>query len=374
MSIEVHILGTSSARPTSIRQVSGSLISCQDGIAIVDAGEGFQSRFAIQRKRMKTYETYHLKSSKVSVLCLTHGHLDHTWGVLPWLQSMALDNRNQPLLVLGPTTNEVIDSLLENQSLPDETPASDLAVQYQFWHKLGGISSNLGYPVKWVLGAVNEGRWIEFTDSGEIIELSEMPQPEGWRHNRIEPLPTIHTIPSCAWKLSTAIKKGKFNRQRAIELGLSEDETAILAAGKDLQHNEDLLLSKEFRGSEIESLSIVISGDTSEMAPGITSLNGCDLLIHEATFLDDFSQHADDYLHSTASGAARTAIACGAKHLVLTHYGARIKQTDESLSEAKSVLAESKTTLSAARDGDRILIENPNEITHLYWRNDGWIR
>ena len=374
MSIEVHILGTSSARPTSIRQVSGSLISCQDGIAIVDAGEGFQSRFAIQRKRMKTYETYHLKSSKVSVLCLTHGHLDHTWGVLPWLQSLSLDNRNQSLLVIGPTTVEVIDALLEKRPLPNETPQSDLAVQFQFWHQLGGISSNLGFPVKWVLGAINEDRWIEFTDIGEVIELSEMPQPEGWRHNRIEALPTIHTIPSCAWRLSTARKKGKFNRIRAIELGLSEDETAILAAGKNLQHNEDLLLSKEFRGSEIESLSIVISGDTSEMAPGITSLNGCDLLIHEATFLDDFSQHADDYLHSTASGAARTAIACGAKHLALTHYGARIKQTDESLSEAKSVLAESKTTLSAARDGDRILIENPNEITHLYWRNDGWIR
>ena len=60
------------------------------------------------------------------------------------------------------------------------------------------------------------------------------------------------------------------------------------------------------------------------------------------------------------------------KHLVLTHYGARIKQTDESLSEAKSVL--SVKLSSAARDGDRILIENPNEITHLYWRNDGWIR
>ena len=374
MSIEVHILGTSSARPTSIRQVSGSLISCQDGIVIVDAGEGFQSRFAIQRKRMKTYETYHLKSSKVSVLCLTHGHLDHTWGVLPWLQSLSLDNRNQSLLVIGPTTVEVIDALLEKRPLPNETPQSDLAVQFQFWHQLGGISSNLGYPVKWVLGAINEDRWIEFTDIGEVIELSEMPQPEGWRHNRIEALPTIHTIPSCAWRLSTARKKGKFNRIRAIELGLSEDETATLAAGKDLQHNGELLLSKDFRGSEIESLSIVISGDTSEMAPGITSLNGCDLLVHEATFLDDFSQHADDYLHSTASGAARTAIACGAKHLVLTHYGARIKQTDESLSEAKSVLAESKTTLSAARDGDRILIENSNEITHLYWRNDGWIR
>ena len=102
MTLEVHILGTSSARPTSIRQVSGSLISCRDGIAVIDAGEGFQSRFATQRKRMKSFETYNLRSSKVDVLCLTHGHLDHTWGVLPWLQSMALDNRNQPLLVIGP--------------------------------------------------------------------------------------------------------------------------------------------------------------------------------------------------------------------------------------------------------------------------------
>ena len=58
MTLEVHILGTSSARPTSIRQVSGSLISCRDGIAVIDAGEGFQSRFATQRKRMKSFETY----------------------------------------------------------------------------------------------------------------------------------------------------------------------------------------------------------------------------------------------------------------------------------------------------------------------------
>ena len=65
MSIEVHILGTSSARPTSIRQVSGNLISCHDGIVVVDAGEGFQTRFFEQRKRMKQYDKYHLKPSKV---------------------------------------------------------------------------------------------------------------------------------------------------------------------------------------------------------------------------------------------------------------------------------------------------------------------
>ena len=374
MTIEVHILGTSSARPTSIRQVSGSLISCRDGIAVVDAGEGFQSRFATQRKRMKLFETYHLKSSRVAVLCLTHGHLDHTWGVLPWLQSMALDNRNQSLLVIGPTTDGAIDAMLSGQPLPRDTPQSDLSVQYRFWHQLGGISSNLGYEVRWVLGAVNSNRWIEFTSQGKVVELSEMPQPEGWRHNRIKPIPTVHTIPSCAWQLSSKLKKGKFNRSRAIELGLNEDEKAELAAGADVNKNGELLLSKDFRGEDVRPLSVIISGDTAEMAPNLTSVGGCNLLIHEATFLDDFAQHAQDYLHSTASGAARTAIACGANHLVLTHYGARIKQTGLSLDEAMSELDNSEIGLSAACDGDRVLVEDSGVVSHLFWRDDGWTR
>ncbi len=374
MTIEVHILGTSSARPTSIRQVSGSLISCQDGIAVVDAGEGFQSRFAVQRKRMKSFETYHLKSSRVAVLCLTHGHLDHTWGVLPWLQSMALDNRNQSLLVIGPTTDGVIDAMLSGRPLPEYTPHSDLSVQYRFWHQLGGTSSNLGYNVRWVLGAVNSNRWIEFTSQGKVVELSEMPQPEGWQRNCIKAIPTVHTIPSCAWQVSSKVKKGKFNRSRAIDLGLNEDERAELAAGTDVNKNGELLLSKDFRGEEVPPLSVIISGDTAEMAPYLTSVGGCNLLIHEATFLDDLAQHAQDYLHSTASGAARTAIACGANHLVLTHYGARIKQTGPSIDEAMSELGDSEIGLSAARDGDRVLVEASGEVSHLYWRDDGWTR
>lgn len=373
MTIEVHVLGTSSARPTGLRQVSGSLISCHDGVAVVDAGEGFQTRFAKQRKRMKNHETYHLKSSKVSVLCLTHGHLDHTWGVLPWLQSMALDSRIQPLLIIGPTNIAVLDSLLENESLPENTPHSDLAIQYQYWRRLGGISKNLGYRVRWVLGAVGEGRWIEFLDNGEVIELAEMPQPEGWRANRINALPTIHTIPSCAWQLTSSSRKGKFNRMRAAELKLSDDERAKLAAGEDIKHGKKTLLAKDFRGDASNSLSVIISGDTSEMAPGITAVNGCNLLIHEATFLDDYSNHARDYLHSTASGAARTALACQANHLVLTHYGARIKQTDTLLNEAMAELGNSGITLSAAHDGDRVIVDDLGLVTHLQWRGEGWV-
>ena len=108
------------------------------------------------------------------------------------------------------------------------------------------------------------------------------------------------------------------------------------------------------------------------MAEGITKIAECDILIHEATFLNDWQKHAEDYLHSTSSGAARTALACNASHLVLTHYGARIKTSEVSLYEANEVIAGQNVQLTAANDGDRIVVDDEGSTSHLYWSEDGW--
>ena len=374
MGFDIHILGTSSARPTGLRQVSGSVVVCDEGVAIVDAGEGFQSRFAVQRKRMKQYAESQIKVGKVDVLCLTHGHLDHTWGVLPWLQTKYLDNRDKPLLILGPTSSGVLDSLLSKSKLPEDISHSDLIIQWQSWHQLGGTSERLGYPVRWVLGDVKANRWVEIIpDEQKAVELSSMPQPSGWTKNRITALETKHTVPSCGWHFSAKGKKGKFNRLRAAELKLSEKQKAGLAKGENqILENGEILSASEFRGPDSGAISAVLSGDTSEMSHGISKLESCDVLIHEATFLDAWSDHASNYLHSTASGAARTAKACGTKHLVLTHFGARIKDTDEMIAEAQGQLDGADISLTAASDGDRILLSNDGHISHLVWGEQGW--
>lgn len=374
MGFDIHILGTSSARPTGLRQVSGSVVVCDEGVAIVDAGEGFQSRFAVQRKRMKQYAESQIKVGKVDVLCLTHGHLDHTWGVLPWLQTMSLDNRDKPLLILGPTSGGVLDSLLSKSKLPEDISHSDLIIQWQSWHQLGGTSERLGYPVRWVLGDVKANRWVEIIpDEQKAVELSSMPQPSGWTKNRITALETKHTVPSCGWHFSAKGKKGKFNRLKAAELKLSEKQKAGLAKGENqILENGEILSASEFRGPDSGAISAVLSGDTAEMSHGISNLESCDVLIHEATFLDAWSEHASNYLHSTASGAARTAKACGTKHLVLTHFGARIKDTDEMIAEAQGQLDGADISLTAASDGDRILLSNDGHISHLVWGEQGW--
>ena len=76
----------------------------------------------------------------------------------------------------------------------------------------------------------------------------------------------------------------------------------------------------------------MISGDTAEQAIETK----CDLLIHEATFLQEHSDIANEHLHSTASGAARTAIECEAKHLAYS-FSARLENGEKSLIEASEI-------------------------------------
>ena len=38
--LDLHVLGTASARPTTKRAVSGSVLACPEGLVIIDPGEG----------------------------------------------------------------------------------------------------------------------------------------------------------------------------------------------------------------------------------------------------------------------------------------------------------------------------------------------
>jgi len=374
---DVHVLGTASARPSSKRQVSGSIIKCDDGIVVIDAGEGFQTRFAAQRKNLKTYEKgTTLKTAKIDVVCLTHGHLDHTWGLLPWLQSMSLDNREAPLLIIGPTSEGVFDSLIAQQEIPADAPPAELARQFRFWQSFGSNNKSMSYPIRWVLGDIENNRWLEFeTQQNTVHQLQSMPQPSNWKSNRICPLLTNHTIPSCAWMVESKSKSGTFNRMKAAEHRLNVEQKGQLASGQDVELDDGIiLLATDFRGEARNGLRVIISGDTAELSSGISNLDGCDLLIHEATFVEDAAKWADEFLHSTATGAARTAIQCGAKHLAITHYSSRTKDSGEPLREAQSILQDSVISSSALSDGDRIIIEDDGQIIHLFWSGTGWSR
>lgn len=375
--MELHILGTASARPTSTRSVSGSVFSCQEGLVIIDAGEGFQMRYAKQRSRLKREnEPALLRPNRIVAVALTHGHLDHTWGLLPFLQTLSLDGRQRPLMVYGPTSEAILDALLSegiDAKLSEDTPSAELLNQYRSWFSLGGTEQNLGFPIQWFLGEPQSGRWIEFVDNATRLVLHEsMPQPEAFTSFRLNSIPTSHSVPSCAWQLSRKERKGAFDRDKATLAGLNQEERKQLSEGKDLKReNGDELQAAQFRGPTKPAVSIVVSGDTAEQS--IQPPSPVTVLVHEATFLNDASDKAAEHLHSTASGAARTALECNAEHLILTHFSARIRDAEEATSEAKEVLGDS-LGLASANDGDRVRIDNEGVVTILKRADNGWVQ
>ena len=157
-------------------------------------------------------------------------------------------------------------------------------------------------------------------------------------------------------------RKGKFDRESSKHL--PDEVKASLAAGNDVEFEGEILKAADFRSDRIPGLSVIISGDTAEQAID----TDCDLLIHEATFLSSHADIANEHLHSTAAGAARTAVECGAKHLALTHYSARLDSHDESLAEAREIHA----SVVALSDGDRLVLNDDLSLSHLIKSEEGW--
>ena len=375
MTLDVHVLGTASARPTPERAVSGSLVKGPDGIVVVDCGEGFQTRYALQRRRLKRHSVGEtLKPSAVDALVFTHGHLDHTWGALPWLQSMDLENRQQPLLVIGPTSSEALDALLNAEPLPDSVPQADLVRQWKAWYMLGG--DMLRFPVRWVWGDVNADRWVEVNpETGAAVSLDGRPQPEGWKNSTLQPVSTEHTVPSCGWMVQQHAMAGKFDRARADEMQLTTKQRAMVARGENITDaNGETIAASWFRGGERAAVSVLISGDTAATPEAWEASIAPTLLIHEATYLEQQQDKAEEHMHSTATGAVASAHAVGATYLALTHYSNRIK--DESVSageaEAAAEAAAEGVAVVALNDNDRLVVGDDGELTHLVWQRDGW--
>src|SRR5207248_7799247 len=89
--LTVTFLGTSAARPTVERNVSGLAIHREGETFLLECGEGTQ-------RQMMRYGV----SFALSEIFFTHFHADHFLGVIGLIRTLGLQGRPEPLFLYGP--------------------------------------------------------------------------------------------------------------------------------------------------------------------------------------------------------------------------------------------------------------------------------
>jgi len=299
--LSLTFLGTSAARPTVERNVSGIALMREGETLLIECGEGTQ-------RQMMRYGV----SFALSEVFFTHFHADHFLGVIGLVRTLGLQGRVEPMTLYGPRGGKkVLQAALE------------LGVE------------RVPFPVE--IKELRAGDVIERDGYGIHVVATEHGGGGG----------------SVGYALREKQRLGRFDPEKARALGIPEGplwgkihkgEAVALADGRMVE-------PAELVGPPRAGRTVVITGDTRPCASVVDAAQGADLLVHEATFGDEEQDRAKETGHSTAREAAQVALAAGVKRLVLSHVSARYSlSADILVKEAGEVFS----NVMVAKDGSEV--------------------
>lgn len=272
--LNVIFLGTAGSLPTPERNPSAVLINREGELILFDCGEGTQR----QMMRAKT------GMMRLNYIFLTHLHADHILGIPGLLETMAFQDRKNPLTIAGPV--RTID-LVER------------------FNSMGYYSRNF------------EIRAMELAPS-DVIKM------DGYKVTAIE---TYHSIPSLGYCLEEDQRLGRFNRDEAIGLGIPPGPLfGKLQHGQTIEVNGRVVKPDQVMGQPRPGRKVVYTGDTRPCQQVELASKNADLLIHDGALAEDLAGWAKETRHSTAQEAAQLATGSNVRQLVLTHISSRYSQ------------------------------------------------
>jgi ribonuclease Z len=271
MDLDVVFVGTAGSTPTARRAPAATLVRRGGERLLFDCGEGTQRQLLRSDIGLVDLEE----------VFVTHFHADHFLGLPGMLKTFALRGRELPLTLYGPRGLAELMGALRR------------------------IFGKLTYPY-------------------EIVELrpGETLARDGYD---LRTVAVRHGTTALGYALVEHERPGRFDVDTADALGvppgpprglLQRGEPVTLADGR-------VITAAQVLGPARPGRTVVLTGDTAPVQSVVDAAAGADLLVHEATFLEDEVERARETDHSTARDAAEAARDAGVKLLALTHVSSR---------------------------------------------------
>jgi ribonuclease Z len=269
--LDLVFFGTSGSVPTAQRAPSALLVRRGGERLLFDCGEGTQRQ--LLRSTVGLIE--------LREVFLTHFHADHYLGLPGMLKTFALRGREVPLAVYGPPGVRELFSTLRR------------------------VFGKLTYQLD-----------IAELEPGDVLER------EGYN---LVTFPVAHGVQAIGFALVEHPRPGRFDVEASDALGVPPGpERGLLQAGESVQLPDGRVVTPdEVLGEPRPGRKLVLSGDTAPSPTVLEAARGAEVLVHEATFLEEERERARETAHSTALEAAELAREADVGLLALTHLSNR---------------------------------------------------
>ncbi len=275
MELWVTFVGTAASTPTAARNTSATLVVHGGTRVLVDCGEGTQRQ--LLRSGIGLID--------LDAILVTHLHADHYLGLPGLLKTYGLRGRETPLILCGPPGTQ------------------------QLFDALSIVIGHLPFAID-----------LRESESGPVLDV-----PNGAWHA----FSTRHSIRSCGYALVEDSRPGAFNLDAARALGIPPGPLfGVLQRGQSIELDGQQISPDQVLGPARSGRRVVISGDTEPCDATREISQGADLLVHEATFLDDERARARETRHSTAAEAGAIASDANVAMLAITHISSRFFPRD----------------------------------------------
>jgi ribonuclease Z len=284
--LDLVFFGTSGSVPTAQRAPSALLIRRGSERLLFDCAEGTQRQML-----RSTVGLVELRE-----VFLTHYHADHYLGLPGMLKTFALRGREIDLTVYGPP----------------------------------GLGDLFG-ALKRIFGKLTYRVELHELEPGNVLER------DGYNLVTFAP---AHGVSAVGSALVEEPRPGRFEVDAADALGVEPPQRGLLQRGESIEVSDGRVITPDaVLGPPRAGRKLVLAGDTAPSPVVLEAARDAEVLVHEATFLDEERERAQETAHSTALEAAELARDADVSLLALTHLSNRYFGP-EVAREARTIFAE----------------------------------